>query len=362
MLVQRAAIVGVGLVGGSLGMALRRKGLCPQVVGVDTTEEILLQARAAGAVDEGTTDPSEGLAGAELVILAAPVQACLDLLPKIGGILAPGAVVTDVASTKAAVLERAAEVLPPGVDFVGGHPMAGSEKSGIRGADPFLFQDAPYLLVPAATASPASVELVAEMVRGVGARPRILGAADHDRAVAAISHLPHLTATALVNTVASLEGDVLGLAAGGFRDTTRVAAGDPALWREILATNAPAVQEVLGGLVDELVNLRRSLAEGKWDELENELGRAREVRRRIPRGRGIRPQLAELVVVLPDRPGAIGHVCTLLGGAGLNIADAELLLVEEGEGGTLRLGFVAAEEAREADRVLEDNGYRILRR
>ncbi|MDA8145526.1 MAG: prephenate dehydrogenase/arogenate dehydrogenase family protein [Thermaerobacter sp.] len=362
MLAERVAIVGVGLVGGSLGMALRRKGLCRQVVGVDTSRKVLEQARAAGAIDAGGTDLARGLAGAELVVLAAPVAACLELLPRVAPLLAPGAVLTDVASTKGAILERAAAVLRPGQDFVGGHPMSGSEKSGLAGADPFLFQDAPYLLVPAPGCSPAGVAKVRSMAEGVGARPRVLEAAQHDRAVAAVSHLPHLTAAALVNAVAAGEEDGLELAGGGLRDTTRVAGGDPALWREILATNAAAAGEALEGMMRELEAFRRDLAQARWHELEERLRRAQQMRRRIPRGRGIRPELAELVVVLPDRPGAIGQVCSRLGEAGINIADAELLRVEEGEGGTLRLGFAAEAEAAEAARLLAAHGYRALRR
>lgn len=234
----RVAVFGVGLIGASLGQALRATGLAREVVGVGRRLETLRLARERGAVDRFTTDVAAGFRGARLVCLCAPVGAVLDLLR--GGLpcLEAGQVVTDACSTKQQVVAAAA-ALPPGVSFVGAHPVAGSEKSGPGAAFPGLFRGRVTVLTPVPGTPAPSLALVGDLWRAVGARTVCLDPAAHDRVFALTSHLPHLAAALLAQLAAGLavpgRADFIG---SGFRDATRIAGGDPDLWTDIFETNA----------------------------------------------------------------------------------------------------------------------------
>ena len=203
---NRVVIVGVGLIGGSLGMALCRRGLAREVVGTGSEPENLRLALELGAIHRFTVSTAGAVAGADLVIIATPVSATipvlLELLPHLSG----GAVVTDVGSTKGEVVREAERAVRPGISFVGGHPMSGSEKTGVRGADPYLFENAFYIITPTPRTPPAALESVRKLAGGVGARVLEMNPEEHDLAVSAVSHLPHLTAAALVNTAARAPG------------------------------------------------------------------------------------------------------------------------------------------------------------
>jgi prephenate dehydrogenase len=250
---MRAAILGFGLIGGSVARALRASPDSAgwEIAAWSPTGAGPRRAVAEGIVDEALSDPADALAGAELVVLAAPPLACLDLLDALGGPLRAaldGALVTDVASTKRAIVERAAG---HGLRFVGGHPMAGRETAGYDASDAALFADRPWVVTPngAAEADAAAIESLA---RRCGARPVVMDAAAHDAAVAAISHLPLVLAAALVEAVAGRPAAprpdwpaAAMLAASGWRDMTRLARGDPAMGAGIAATNADAVADRL---------------------------------------------------------------------------------------------------------------------
>lgn len=362
---SRVAIVGVGLIGGSLGMALCARGLAGEVVGVGSRVEHLRLAVELGAVHRFTDSPAEGVAGADLVIIATPVSATIPVLREISPYLSPGAVVTDVGSTKADIVRRAEEVLPPGISFVGGHPMAGSEQAGVKGADPYLFENAFYVITPTANTPSGALEAVKKLAAGVGARVVEMEPDRHDLAVAAVSHLPHLLAATLVNTVVRMpESDgVLPLAAGGFRDTTRIAAGSPVMWRDIFTANRDQVLTMLRRFRRELDLFESAIYQGDREVIQDNLEYAREVRSGLPaKTKGYLPCLFEVVVTVPDRPGVIAGFTAHLAGAGINISDIEILRVREGEGGTIRVGFATEEEQEGAVQVLREKGYPVRKR
>ncbi|HHX74458.1 MAG TPA: prephenate dehydrogenase/arogenate dehydrogenase family protein, partial [Firmicutes bacterium] len=236
-LFRRVALLGVGMVGGSLGRALLVRGLAGEVTGYDQSPEVPHRALALGAVTNTAETVAAAVDGCDLVVLAAPVLAAQELLAQAAPCLAPGCIVTDVCSTKAEIMERAAKVLPPAVSFVGGHPMAGSEKQGVEALAENLFENAVYVLCGGEETARAKVTA---LVRGLGALPVEMSPQRHDYVVAAVSHLPHLAAVALTKTVAGLQqaDELLPLAAGGFRDTTRVAMGSPQMWLEICLSNS----------------------------------------------------------------------------------------------------------------------------
>ena len=246
-MIERLAILGVGLLGGSLAKAVRAHGLAREIVGVGRDAGRLAPAVRDGALDRATTDLAEGVAGADRIVLAAPVLVNEALLESVWRAAPAGAVITDVGSTKRGIVlaaERLAAARPE-VHFVGSHPMAGSEKSGYAVARVDLFAGATVVVTPRESTDPAVAKGVAELWAALGARVVVLDPDTHDRAVAAISHLPHVAAWALVDAVARFEPDAFTIAARGFKDTTRIAASDPDVWREILTANRSAVRAAL---------------------------------------------------------------------------------------------------------------------
>lgn len=261
----RVAVLGLGLMGGSLGIALREKGLAASIAGYDATPGTAERAIARGAITDAYSSPIEAVAGADIVVLATPVLAEHELFTAIAPALAPAAIVTDLGSTKRQVVEWARELLPGPSRFVGGHPMAGSERSGIAAASAGLFQGAVWCLTPAPETDADAIRLVSELARELGASPLVLDAAEHDELVAGASHLPLLAAAALVRTAAaSADWERLrSLAAGGFRDTTRVASGDVRMARDICLTNRDAIARWLDRYIAELSRAREVIAEGE---------------------------------------------------------------------------------------------------
>jgi prephenate dehydrogenase len=255
--IQRLAVVGVGLLGGSLALAARAQGLAREIVGVGRDRSRLEAPLRAGAVDRVTTSVAEGVRDADVIVLAATVLANERLLGEVWGAMAPGALVTDVGSTKRGIVS-AAERLAAGQPraFVGSHPMAGSEQSGFGVARADLFRGATVIVTPTEASDPVAVKGVTALWEALGARVSALDPDTHDRVVAAISHLPHVAAWALVDAVGRFEPGALAFAARGFKDTTRIAASDPAMWTDILLGNRDAI-------VASLAAFRRAL-----DDLE----------------------------------------------------------------------------------------------
>ncbi|MBE3588722.1 MAG: prephenate dehydrogenase [Thermoanaerobacteraceae bacterium] len=365
-MLEQITIIGVGLMGGSLGLAICRRGLARRVMGVDPDAENRRLALEAGAVHRTAPRINRDiLAGAEMIILATPVGQVTAVLEEMRPHLSPGTVVTDVGSTKARVCARAAEIMPPGTWFVGGHPMAGSEYSGMAGADPYLFENAYYILTPPADTPGEVVERVEQLVAGVGARVVRMTPEEHDRAVAAVSHLPHLAAAALVNTLMNLpEGEsFVPLAAGGFRDTTRIAGGNPLMWRDIFLSNQGAVLESIKVFREQLDRLEGMIAAGDGEGIRALLEEARTFRRAMRDGtRGYLPVMYEIVAAVPDRPGMIAGLARGLGDQGINICDIEILRVREGEGGSIRLAFATEKEQEQAAVILRQAGYQVVKR
>jgi prephenate dehydrogenase len=281
--IQRLAVVGVGLLGGSLALAARAQGLAREIVGVGRDRARLEAPLRDGAVDRVTTDLAAGVRDADVVVLAATVLANERLLVDVWRAVAPGALLTDVGSTKrgiVAVAERLGGELPRA--FVGSHPMAGSEKSGYGVARADLFRGAAVIVTPTDASDPAAVKGVTALWEALGARVSALDPDTHDRVVAAISHLPHVAAWALVDAVSRFEPGALAFAARGFRDTTRIAASDPAMWTEILLGNRDAIVATLASFRHALDELERLIAGGDRAGIEALLARIKTARERLP--------------------------------------------------------------------------------
>src|SRR5262245_7992475 len=280
--IRRLTVLGLGLLGGSVAKGVRREGLAREIVAVGRRYESLEPALADGTVDRITTDIADGVAGADLCVLATPVATLTALMPAVWRAATDDAVITDVGSTKAGIVGTA-EAL--GRDrplaFVGSHPMAGSERAGYGVARVDLFRGATVVMTPTDRTPAAAVKRVSQLWEALGGRVTMLEPAVHDRAVAAISHLPHLVADALVDAVVRLDPGFLELAARGFKDTTRIAASDARMWREIFQENRAALGEALAAFRQALDHLDRLVSEGDAARIEAELNRIRLVREKI---------------------------------------------------------------------------------
>ncbi len=273
---ERIAIVGVGLLGGSIGLALRAAGFSGVRVGVGRRVSSLERALACEAVDEVTCDTAAGVAGAQLVILCTPIGRFEELLRNMKAALAPGAFVTDVASTKTEVVRMARRLLPKKVHFVGSHPMAGSEKTGVEYARADLFENALCLVTPTAQTPDADVRWMRSFWEALGGLTLTLTPARHDALLARVSHLPHAVATALVGL--SLHEQAIDLAGPGFADTTRIASGDPQMWTEIFQTNQRAMIAALDRLMGELTRFRDRLSRNDTEAILQWLSHAKQAR------------------------------------------------------------------------------------
>ena len=331
----RAAVVGTGLIGASIALALRARGW--HVTGFDADEARAKEALAHGAVDEIGVD-----ALAEVTFVATPVSS---VAPAALAALERGTgVVTDVGSVKAPIV---AAVGSP--RFIGGHPMAGSEQEGLRGADAELFEGATWVLTPAADTDPAAFAFVRSVVSSLGADVVAIAPDRHDALVALVSHVPHLVAATLMGLAAEgaeEHASLLRLAAGGFRDMTRIAAGHPGIWPDICTENRVAIVSALDGLLASLGDMRSVVAAGDRSGLLDVLERARAARTNLP-ARVARPEdLTEVRVPVADRPGVLAEVTTLAGELSVNIADLEIAHSVEGDRGVLLLVVDAADAER----------------
>ncbi|MGA4579030.1 prephenate dehydrogenase [Limisphaera sp. VF-2] len=267
---KRVSLIGVGLLGGSLGMALKQRRLAREVIGYVRRESAVAECLQAGAVDEATLDLARAVAGADLVVLCTPLGQMPALARAMAAALKRGAVVTDVGSVKAGVVRALEPVIArAGAFFVGSHPMAGNERSGVRAAHPDLFEGAVSVVTPTARTAPKALRQVRRLWRGVGCRLLELSPEEHDRLVSRSSHLPHVTAAALAALVLGpgRPPHQAALCATGFRDTTRVASGSPEMWRDIALANRRHLDRALQELVRHLEGVRTWLARGDGDAL-----------------------------------------------------------------------------------------------
>jgi prephenate dehydrogenase len=317
-------VVGVGLIGGSVGMALRQAGW--HVVGVDRDDDRLAAAVEAGAIDE-----AGALGECDLAFIATPVNAVADLVTAALG--AGAAVVTDVGSVKAPIAH-----LVDDPRFVPGHPMAGSEQDGLDGAFADMFSGAMWVLCPTDTTDDAAFAEVRGVVASLGAQAIVMPPERHDTLVAVVSHVPHLTAATLMRLAdgrAEEHRALLRLAAGGFRDMTRIAAGHPAIWPDICAQNQGAITDVLDELIGELGRLRDVVAGRRTDDLLRHLESARHARLNLPTTVPVAEEMAEMRIPVLDRQGEIAAIATLAADLDVNIYDLEIAHSAEGPRGVV---------------------------
>lgn len=282
---DRVALIGLGLIAGSMAHAIREKGLAREVVGHARSTETRDIARDIGLCDRICDTVAEAVADADLIVLAVPVGAMGALAADIAPHLKPGATVTDVGSVKRSVIDAVGPHIPPGVHFVPGHPLAGTEHSGPRAGFASLFQNRWWLLTPLPGSDPAAVARLSDLVRAMGAKTDTMEAGHHDLVLAVTSHAPHLIAYTMVGVADHLrrvtDEEVIQYSAAGFRDFTRIAASDPTMWRDVFLHNKEATLDILGRFTEELFVLQRAIRMGDGQQLFDYFTRTRAIRRGI---------------------------------------------------------------------------------
>jgi prephenate dehydrogenase len=281
VLISRLCIIGVGLIGGSLARALRNASAVTEIIGCGRDPDHLQKAQALGVIDHYVTDPAEAVAGADMVVLAVPLGAMQGVMQRIAPALTSGCILTDVGSAKGSVVNAAKQVfknMPP--NLIPGHPIAGTEKSGVEASFAELFQSRRVILTPTETSDAEALQKVRLMWETCGARVVEMGVAHHDEILAATSHLPHMLAYALVDTLARMDDsrEIFDFAAGGFRDFTRIASSDPDMWHDICLANHDALVKVLEAFSDDLRLLADAVRRADSEFLKDTFTRAKQAR------------------------------------------------------------------------------------
>lgn len=355
-LFSKVGIFGIGLLGGSVALGLRERFLAEEVHAYDPDPKALEDALALQVVDQVHTAPGAWVGELKLGVLAAPVGVLVEEGRRLARYANPKSLWMDVGSVKGPVVTALSGVLP---NFVGTHPMAGSEKAGVEAAHAGLLQNAVWVISPDEKTPPEALGQVRALVENLGAYPLVIPPALHDRLVARVSHLPYLLAVSLNRLVAQDPHQelLMFLAAGGFRDLTRVASGSPRMSRDMVVANKEALKEAAEELRGVLLELESLLEQP--DALLEVAQEAKRTRDALPIvKRSLLPSMHELVVQVPDRPGQIARVSTALGEAGINIKQFEVLAIRD-EGGAIRMGFATEEEREQARQILQGIGYRV---
>ncbi|HKL13762.1 MAG TPA: prephenate dehydrogenase/arogenate dehydrogenase family protein [Halanaerobiales bacterium] len=261
---KQVTIIGVGLIGGSLAAAFQRENICQKIVGVDVNRKSLKEAQSRGIIEQGYTDLKKGLKNADLIVIAVPVSNINNILNEVQKYAKSGSLVFDVGSIKGDVIKQAKQLIKarPELNFIGGHPMAGSEKAGVHWADPDIFLDAPFILVPLKETAETEVTNLSNIIDKIGSNVKVMGEKKHDLLVGYISHLPHLIAFSLINNISGCNDShkIFDLAAGSFNDTTRIAASSPKLWVDICISNRENLEQIFDDYLEELVQVKEMLA------------------------------------------------------------------------------------------------------
>ncbi len=275
---DRVTVLGVGLIGASLALALKRHKLCGHICGFGRKESNLVTAREMGIIDSFYLDPAKAVAGSGLVVFSLPVGLFIETAREIRNSLKADAVVTDVGSVKGELVSRMEEILSDRASFVGGHPIAGSEKSGIGTADPDLFKGRRCIVTRTENTSGSALELVADLWRSIGAKVEEMDPEEHDRVFGAVSHLPHVIAYEMINTIGEINSSYLEYAGRGLADVTRIASSSPELWRDICMLNRDNLVKFIDVFIGRLDRIKRDISSGEADRLKEEFAKAKALR------------------------------------------------------------------------------------
>ncbi len=367
MIFNRICIIGLGLIGGSLAKAIKRSHPDCCIAAIDSDEDSLKDALAENAIDEATLDLTKGIKNADLVFLCTPIHTMASLIREVIPLLDKGTIVTDVGSTKQDIISIAEEIYLSGYDkvhFIGGHPMAGTQYSGYGASLPHLFENAYYILTPLGSTPDWAIDSLSELISSIGALPIVMDGKTHDRIIGAVSHLPHVVAAALVNTVKDMDNYshlCEKLAAGGFRDITRIASSNPEMWKNISVSNKEELINLISNIGQHLSAFSKMLNNSEELAIEEFFASAKTYRENLPVRQALNLlSYYDLYVDVEDRPGVIGEVATILGNHSINIKNLRIINSREGEPGSLILSLADAASLEKAQKVLAEYNYRTF--
>lgn len=278
---KKVAIIGVGLIGGSFALSLKKSGFKGRIMGIGRRKENLIMAKERWIIDEYSTQPSEGIIDADLILLSTPLGEFQKILEDIKGNIKRGAIVTDVGSVKAEVVRELEPLIPEGVSFVGTHPIAGRETSGIDDASAELFRGARCIITPTENTDRWALERIIELWNGFDCSTILMSPEEHDWIFGCVSHMPHVIAYTLINTIMDLDKDMLPHSGPSLRDMTRIALSPPQLWQEICSYNRENILKSLEHFMASLLHIKGLIEESNWDALKEEFGKAQSGRSRL---------------------------------------------------------------------------------
>ncbi len=354
-------IVGLGLMGGSLSMALKNKYPSQKIIGVDD-QQSTDYALSTNSIDQSFSMEEVGkcVGLSDIVFLCTPINEILNLMPIISKSTKPGTLITDIGSTKRAIVKEAHKYFFDDTYFIGGHPMTGSEGYGIKSADPMMFENAVYALTPSQQIPQNLIRYLGSLLEAIGAKVYFLSPTLHDKIAAAVSHLPQLVAVTLVNLIAkhqTTSSHYLKLAAGGFRDLTRIASSPYEIWDDIIKTNGDEMSLFIEEFTSQLRLIQKKLMKNNLNE---DFKNAAKIRYSIPKDmKGFLHPNYDLSIEAEDRPGIIAEISTALASKNINIKDIEVLKVREGESGILRLSVESLRDRKTSQEILSNLGYSV---
>ncbi|HZJ83473.1 MAG TPA: prephenate dehydrogenase [Clostridia bacterium] len=367
MTFNRICIVGLGLIGGSLAKAIKKEFPECSISAIDHHGPSLHAALDERIIDKGPSDIADGVKDANLVFLCTPVHTMDSLIKEVSTLIGPNTIVTDVGSTKGNVMALAKESFTSEGSkgfFIGGHPMAGTQHSGYEASIPHLFENAYYILSPMESSPGWAMDSLKLLLSSIGALPLIMEPKEHDEIIGGVSHLPHVVAATLVNTVRDMDPSSHlweKLAAGGFRDITRIASSNPQMWRTIALSNKDELLSLISRLEKQLNSFWNMLKDMDSCGIEDYFARAKIYRENLPVRQALNLlSYYDLYVDVEDRPGVIGEIATLLGKGSINIKNLRIINSREDEPGSLVISLPDAPSIDRAQMILHNNNYRTF--
>ncbi|MGJ7919987.1 prephenate dehydrogenase [Neobacillus sp. LXY-4] len=354
----RVFVIGLGLIGGSLALSIKRTHKDSIIIGFDVNEKQRKLAKMLGVVDETVEEIKLGAEQADLIIIATPVNEAELIIRSLSNMsLKNDVIVTDAGSTKTKIVETATCLVKKGITFIGGHPMAGSHKSGVTAAKAILFENAFYLLTPSSDIAGDQIETLKEWLQGTKAKFLIVSPEEHDYMTGVISHFPHVIAASLVHQAEKTSQEqhlVTRLAAGGFRDITRIASSNPAMWRDILLHNKPVLLKIFHDWIDEMEHVTSMLANENGDALYQYFQSAKQFRDELPvKDKGAIPAFYDLFVDVPDYPGVISEITGYLAKEEISITNIRIRETREEVYGILVISFQTEEDRQRAEQCIK---------
>jgi prephenate dehydrogenase len=360
---NKVFVIGLGLIGGSLALAIKREHRSSVILGYDVDQSQVELAESIGVIDTAVEQMADGVKVADFIIIAAPVVEAENIIDQLLECrFKEEAIVTDVGSTKQEIMKKAAKFRDKGVIFIGGHPLAGSHKTGVASASARLFENAFYVLIANEEKEKQKTEKLKHLLAGTKATFIEMTAEEHDRIVGAISHFPHIVASGLVHQLEKLDVerfDIRSLAAGGFRDITRIASASPAMWHDVLLHNRSVLLDLMEKWQQEMDKAKSMIQEADSEKIYAYFEDAKRYRDTLPqRKRGALPPLFDLYVDVPDYPGVIAKVTEVIARAGISITNIRIIEMREDIIGVLRVTFRSEEDREKAEKVLNEQNYK----